>query len=176
MIRITGDLPDQAGLVIIGGGIVGAASAFFAARAGLDPLILESRPALATLTTQASTGAFRLQFDNQAEREMIRESVDIFLNFAEFTDQKEYRAGIIQQGYLWVTTRQTRAEYQRGLIARQHSWGQTDIELLDGDEVRSRFPYISPAVIQGRFRAGDGFLTPGPSRSARPWCRLSGGH
>ncbi len=160
MIRTTSDLPDQAGLVIIGGGIVGAASAFFAARAGLHPLILENRSALATLTTPASTGAFRLQFDNQAELEMIRESVDIFLNFAEFTDQKEYRAGIIQQGYLWVTTREARAEYQRELVARQHSWGQTDIELLDGDEVRSRFPYVSPAVIQGRFRAGDGFLDP----------------
>ncbi len=37
------DLPPSAEVVIIGGGIVGAATAFFAARAGLRPLILEAR-------------------------------------------------------------------------------------------------------------------------------------
>ncbi len=168
MIRITSDLPDQAGLVIIGGGIVGAASAFFAAQAGLDPLILENRSALATLTTPASTGAFRLQFDNQAELEMIRESVDMFLNFAEFTDQKEYRAGIIQQGYLWVTTRRARAEYQRALVARQHSWGQTDIEMLDGDEVRNRFPTSARPLSRVASGQGTDSSTPSPSRSASP--------
>lgn len=158
MIRTTRDLPDRAGLVIIGGGIVGAASALFASKAGLDPVILESRTALATLTTPASTGAFRLQFDNQPELELIRESVEIFLDFEEATGQKEYSAGVIEQGYLWLTTDESRADYQRELVARQHEWGQTDIELLDGEEVRERFPYVSPQVIQGRFRAGDGFL------------------
>ena len=158
MIRTSTDLPDRTGLVIVGGGIVGTASAFFASQAGLDPVILESRPALATLTTPASTGAFRLQFDNRPELELIRESVEIFLDFEEATGQKEYSAGVVQQGYLWVTTEESRAEYQRELVTRQHGWGQTDIELLDGDEVRERFSYVSPQVIQGRFRADDGFL------------------
>ena len=32
--------------------------------------------------------------------------------------------------------------------------------MLDGDEVRRRFPFVAPEVIQARFRAGDGFLDP----------------
>lgn len=150
--------PARAELVVIGGGVVGAATAWYAARAGLRPLIIESRPALCSLTTPASTGAFRLQFDNEEELTLVRESVDLFLHFKEATDQEEYDLDIQQQGYLWLTTSEARVGVQRRLVERQHGWGQTEIELLDGDEVRRRFPYVSANVLQARFRADDGFL------------------
>jgi sarcosine oxidase subunit beta len=154
------ELPRTADLVIIGGGVVGAATAFHAARAGLRPLLLERRPRLCTLTTPASTGAFRLQFDNQEELELVRESVELFLHFGEVTGQCTYDLDIRQQGYLWLTTTDEGVERQRRIVAAQHGWGQRDIELLDGDEVRGRFPYVSQNVLQARFRAGDGFLDP----------------
>ena len=44
-LRFTDALPRSADVVIIGGGIIGAATAFFAARAGLSAVILEKRPA-----------------------------------------------------------------------------------------------------------------------------------
>ena len=47
-----------------------------------------------------------------------------------------------------------------GLSSNSTDGGRHDIELLSGDEVRSRFPYIGPDVLQARFRAGDGFLDP----------------
>ncbi len=65
-----------------------------------------------------------------------------------------------RQGYLWATTSPERMDGQRRLVELQHSWGQTDIELLGGDEVRSRFPFVGPDVLQARFRGGDGFLDP----------------
>ena len=43
--------PRSADLVIIGAGVVGAATAFHAARAGLDCILLERRSLPATLTT-----------------------------------------------------------------------------------------------------------------------------
>jgi glycine/D-amino acid oxidase-like deaminating enzyme len=70
--------PATADLVVIGGGIIGCATAFFAARAGLDVVVLERRAALGTLTTPASTGAFRLQFDNPEEIALVREGVELF--------------------------------------------------------------------------------------------------
>jgi sarcosine oxidase, subunit beta len=45
-------------------------------------------------------------------------------------------------------------------VQKQHTWGQSDVEHLDGDEVRRRFPYVSPDVLAARYRAGDGFLDP----------------
>ena len=46
--------PRSADVVVIGGGIIGCATAFFAARAGLNVLVLERRAALGTLTTPVS--------------------------------------------------------------------------------------------------------------------------
>ena len=153
-------LPKSADLVVIGGGVVGAATAFFASRAGLRPLILEGRPALCTLTTPASTGAFRLQFDNHEELLLVRESVELFDNFPDITGQSIYDLRIRRQGYLWVTTDEQRAQRARGLVELQHSWGQTDIEYVTGDEAHARWPYLSRDVIGARWRAGDGFLDP----------------
>jgi sarcosine oxidase subunit beta len=154
------DPPRSAELVIIGGGIVGAATAFHASRAGLRPVLLERRTALCTLTTPASTGAFRLQFDNREELELVRESLDLLSNFSEVTGQTHYDPRMQRQGYLWCTTDAARAGWQRDLVLKQHTWGQSDIEHLDGDEVRRRFPYVSPDVVAARYREGDGFLDP----------------
>jgi len=160
MIRHVDEVPAGADLVVVGAGIVGAATAFFASRVGFDTVVLEARPGVATLTTPASTGAFRLQFDNRQEWELVRESVDIFERFAEVTGQDRHLPGIERHGYLFCTTDPARAAAQAALVERQHGWGQDDIELIDGDEVRHRFPYISPDVLSARFRAGDGFLDP----------------
>jgi sarcosine oxidase subunit beta len=159
-VRYLATPPRSAELVIVGGGVVGAATAFYASRAGLSPLLVEQRPALCTLTTPASTGAFRLQFDNLEELSLVRESVDLFLDFREATRQDEYDLDMRQQGYLFATTDPERATWQRRLVDEQHGWGQTDIEVLDGAEVRQRFPWVGENVVQARFRAGDGFLDP----------------
>ena len=156
----TDPLPSGAELVVIGAGVVGASTAFWAARAGMSAVVLEARPAAASLTTPASTGAFRLQFDNLEETELVRESVELILNFTEVTGQDSGPLAIRQPGYLWATTSDERAEEQRRLVALQHSWGQTDIETLTGREARRRFPYLSYEVVHARYRAGDGFVDP----------------
>jgi sarcosine oxidase, subunit beta len=145
------EVPRTAELVVIGGGVVGAATAFQVARNEIQPVIVEARGALCTLTTPKATGGFRLQFDNREELALVRESVELFLTFPEATGQREHDLGIRQQGYLWLTTEPDRVE-------RQRSWGLIDVEVLSPDDVRHRFPYVGPNVLQGRFRAADGFL------------------
>jgi sarcosine oxidase subunit beta len=157
-IRYLDGPPPTADLVIVGGGVVGAATAFHAKRAGIHPLIVEARPRLSTLTTPVAAGAFRLQFDDREELDLVRESAETFLNFEEVTRQSEYPLRVEQRGYLWLTTSQETAASQRALVGRLHAWGQTDVELLDGDRTRERFPWVSPDVVGSRFRAGDGFL------------------
>ena len=153
-------LPAGAELVVVGAGIVGASTAFWAARTGMSPVVVEALPVPAALTTPVATGAFRLQFDNPEETELVRESVDMILDFTGITGQDSRPLGVRQRGYIWATTSEERAGEQRRLVALQHSWGQTDIEILDGDEARRRFPYLSPRVVQARYRAGDGYVDP----------------
>ncbi|MGH2580147.1 MAG: NAD(P)/FAD-dependent oxidoreductase [Actinomycetota bacterium] len=150
--------PASAELAVIGGGVIGAATAFHAAQAGLKPLLVEARPALCTLTTPVAAGAFRLQFDDLEELTLVRESTELFLNFREVTRQDQYDLRVRQQGYLWLTTDERNAERQRALVSRLHEWGQGDVEVLTGDEVRRRFAYVDENVVQARWRGGDGFL------------------
>ncbi len=157
-VAMTNELPRTADLVVIGGGIVGAATAFFASRAGLRTVVVERRPALCTLTTPASTGAFRAQFDNPEEIAMVSESIALFEHFAEATGLPGYDLDLHQQGYLWLTTSIQTAARQQALVEQQHAWGLADVEWMDGDTARARFPYLSREVVGARFRAGDGWL------------------
>jgi sarcosine oxidase, subunit beta len=84
-VRYLDDAPRSADLVVVGGGVVGVAAAFFASRLGLDIVLVEARPRLATLTTPVAAGAFRLQFDDLEELELVRRSAELFLDFEEAT-------------------------------------------------------------------------------------------
>src|SRR5918997_5845624 len=100
-IRVADALPATADLVVVGGGVIGCATAFFAARAGLRAVVIERRPALGTLTTPASTGAFRLQFDNAEEIEIVREGVALFDAFGERTGLAGWDVDLRHGGYLF---------------------------------------------------------------------------
>ena len=60
---------------MIGGGIVGAATAFWLSRAGLDTVLLEMRADLGSLTSAQSIESFRLQFTEPAMSELAQESI-----------------------------------------------------------------------------------------------------
>jgi glycine/D-amino acid oxidase-like deaminating enzyme len=153
-------LPAGADLVIVGGGIVGAATAFHASQAGLHTLILERRGSLCSLTTAVAAGGFRLQQDDEEELALARESAVLFLHFAELTGQGDYDPGVQQQGYLWLARTDEVARRQRAIVKAQQSWGLADVDIMTGEEAVRWFPYLGPAVIQARFRAGDGLLDP----------------
>ncbi len=139
----------------MGGGIIGCATAYFARQARLHTVVIEKRPALATLTTPVATGAFRLQFDNPEEIELVAESVAFFDRLAERHD-----IGLVHQGYLFVSRSQSGARQLREHGERMQRWGVPDLELMDGETARSRFRYLAPEVTAARYRQQDGWLDP----------------
>jgi len=182
-IRHLTELPRTAELVIVGGGVMGAATALAARRAGLQPLVLEARPAPASATTAVATGAYRLQHDDPDELELARESVAAFRDFAAYTGQDRYGSGLVVNGRIHATCSEQGVAAQRALVARQAALGVTDVELLDGEEARARFGFLGPAVRQIRYRAGDGVLDPkqaslglleGAGAAVATRCRVTG--
>src|SRR5688572_26729527 len=159
-VRFADRPPPTADLVVIGGGLIGCATAFFAARAGLRVVVLERRAALGTLTTAASTGAFRLQFDNREEIDVVREGVALFDGFAERTWLDGWDLPLRHGGYLFCPLTEATLYRSRRLVERRRDWALTDVELLTGDEARSRWPYLSSEVLGARHRGADGWLDP----------------
>jgi len=154
-----GDLPRSADIVIIGGGIIGCATAFYATEAGFDTVVLERRDGLGTLTTAASEECFRAQFDEPENVRMVVESIAVFEDFADVVRIPGCDINIHQQGYLFLTAADEGPELLKKRVQHQHSIGLSDVEFLDGDEVRRRFPYVGPTVLGATFRAKDGWLS-----------------
>ncbi|MDX6524193.1 MAG: hypothetical protein QOI17_1706 [Gaiellales bacterium] len=158
--RRSSELPARAELVVIGSGIVGAATAFFASRAGMSVLLVERRRALCSLTTAVAAGGYRLQLEHREELELVGRTVQLIERFAEETGQTLHDPGMRRQGYLWLARTAEIAERQRELVERQRGWGVDGVELLSGDQTRERFPWVPPDVLQARFRQDDGLIEP----------------
>lgn len=145
--------------VVIGGGIVGTATAFWLSKAGIDTILVEARDGLSTLTTAASAECFRAQFTESALAPLAKESIEFFENFAERVGLPGYDIALHQQGYLFITDDPAMIPDLEKAVARQHELGVTDSEVLTGDQVLSRFPFISPKVVGATFRQRDGWLS-----------------
>ncbi len=151
--------PRTADAVVIGGGIVGVATAFWLWRAGLDTVLVEMRDGLSTLTTPESIESFRAQFTEPAMSELAVASIAMFENFADIVSISGYDISLRHQGYLFVTDDSEMTNDVRSAVEKHHKLGVTDSEFLTGDEARARFPYLSDSVVAATFRQRDGWLS-----------------
>jgi len=151
--------PRTADAVVIGGGIVGVATAFWLSRAGLNTVLVEMRDGLSTLTTPNSVECFRAQFTEPAMAELAVPSIEIYDNFADVIGVPDYDISIRHQGYLFVTDDPEMVDEVKAAVEKHHSLGVADSEFLTGDEAQARFPYLSESVAAGTFRQQDGWLS-----------------
>jgi sarcosine oxidase subunit beta len=151
--------PDTADAVVIGGGIVGVATAFWLSRAGLDTVLVEMRDGLSTLTTPESIESFRAQFTEPAMSELAVAGIEIFENLADVIGIPGYDIDLHHQGYLFVTDDADMVDEVEAAVETHHRLGVTDSEFLTGEEARRRFPYLSDTIVAGTFRQRDGWLS-----------------
>jgi sarcosine oxidase, subunit beta len=145
--------------VVIGGGIVGTATAFWLSKAGLDVVLVEMRDGLSTLTTPVSAECFRAQFTEPAMVALAKPSIEMFEHFDDVIGIPGYRISIKQQGYLFLTDSPESVTDLRENIELQHQLGVTDSEFLERNEILVRFPFVAPTVLAATFRQRDGWLS-----------------
>ncbi len=155
----TDNFPKTADVVVIGGGIVGVATAYWLSKAGLDTVLLEMRDGLSTLTTAMSLECFRTQFTEPAMAELALPSIDMFDNFADAIGIKDCDIAIKRQGYLFVTDDPEMPSKLQDAVNTHHSLGAKESEYLTSADLRKRFPYISPDMLAGTFSSRDGWLS-----------------
>ena len=150
---------DQSDAVVIGGGIVGTATAFWLSKTGLDVVLVEMRDGLSTLTTPASAECFRAQFTEPAMAALAKPSIEMFEHFDDVIGIPDYNISIKQQGYLFLTDNAETVDDLKENVAQQHKLGVTDSEFLEREEILKRFPFVSPSVLAATFRQRDGWLS-----------------
>ncbi len=154
------DTADRtADAVVIGGGIVGVATAFWLSKAGLNTILVEMRDGLSTLTTAASIESFRAQFTEPAMAALAKESIEVWENFAEVIGIAGYSINLRHGGYLFISDDENKFEEIKKTVEGYHAVGVSDSEFWTGEEVRNHYPWASPAIVAGAFRAKDGWFS-----------------
>ncbi len=148
-------LPDQADVVVIGGGIIGCSAAYFLAKRGLSVVLCE-KGRIAGEQSSRNWGFVRQQGRDPAELPLIIESLRIWRGLGR---EIEEDLGFHQGGILYlVDDEAAMAEYESWLEhAKQH---QLDSRLLSRDEVRALLPGANGSWIGGLYTASDGRAEP----------------
>ncbi len=156
--RTVQELPASADVIVIGGGIVGCATAFFLSKLGRDVLLLERSDSLASATTSVSAHAIRCQFAEPENIAQMNESLAIYEQFRDVIGDPAAQIDLIQNGYLFASTDEADLAAFADRVRRQQAAGVTELELLDGDEIQYRFPWMSEEIKIGTYRKSDGWI------------------
>ena len=152
------DLPKTAEFVVIGGGVMGASTAYHLAKAGAQNVVLLEKESFFGLgATRRCAGGVRYQFATEVNILLSQASLPMIENFeAEMGQAVDYRP----IGYLFVLTNEKDvATFERNVALQRRLGVQT--EWLTGDEVRARLPLMHfPDALAGTIHHKDGLADP----------------
>ncbi len=148
---------NSAEVVIIGGGIMGVATAHYLARRGVKDVILFEKDLISQGSTGLSVGGIRQQFSHPANIRLSQRSVGVFEHFLEeFGVDIGYR----KAGYLFIATKKETWREFLASAGTQRRLG-VPVETLNPEEIRIRWPYLRVSDIKGgTFCAEDGYADP----------------
>lgn len=156
-------MTEHVEVAIIGGGVMGAATAYFLAE---DPCfsgriaVLEKDPTFASGASSRSTSGFRQQFSTAVNIEMARFSAD-FITHADLhlsVDGQGAGVPVCEAGYLYLGgPRQAEAFAANNALQRAHG---VDVALLDPVELARRFPWLilDDVAVGSLGLGGEGWL------------------
>jgi len=148
----------KAGIVIIGGGIVGVATAYFLAKmGGKNIVIIEREAILGNGSTGKCAGGIRQQFSSEINIKLQMASVKLFEDFDSETGGK---ANFRQVGYLFLASTPKEVEVLKRNVVMQLAQG-LEVDELTPQEILDMVPWINiKGVSIGAFCQTDGIADP----------------
>jgi sarcosine oxidase subunit beta len=142
--------------VIIGGGIIGLASAYYLRQHDVAVTVLE-KSTIGSGSTDRANGGIRAQFSSPVSAALSKESIEVWERFeAEFDTDIEYR----QPGYLFLAREESTAEQFRENVHKQNELG-VESEFLRPTEAKEYCPELHTEKFVGAtYCATDGFADP----------------
>jgi sarcosine oxidase subunit beta len=152
-----GALPTDASTVIVGGGIVGTAAAFFLADRGEEDVILLERDALGSGTTKGGMGGIRHQFVDELDVRLSLMATEFWREFSSFTGSAhEFE----ERGYLFIADTAAGLAQLKEPLPLYERLG-VPVEILDREEIEDLVPGIrTDDLAGGRICARDGYGDP----------------
>ncbi|MGH2682458.1 MAG: NAD(P)/FAD-dependent oxidoreductase [Actinomycetota bacterium] len=157
-VRAADDLPRSADVVVVGGGVMGASTAYHLAQRGVrDVVLLEREPQLGAMSTGACAGGIRHQFASETN---IRLSIESIRMLERFPDQPGQDVGLRFTGYLFLLTDPADVDRFRANVALQHRLG-IETRWLGPEQLAGLLPLVNiDRVLGGTFYERDGLADP----------------
>ncbi len=151
-------LPSTADAVIIGGGVMGASSAYhLAARGAKNVVLLEKHEFLGAEATGKCAGGIRYQFSTEINVRLSLVSLPMLKEFEDLTGQN---IDLRWPGYLFLLDNEHDVAVFRHNVAMQNRLGIPSV-ILSTEEVGQRVPLLNlEGVLAGAWHAGDGLADP----------------
>lgn len=152
------NLAETADVVVVGGGVMGASTAYHLAKKGCqDVLLLERERFFGTQATGKCAGGIRYQFGTEINVQLSKLSLPMLHRFEEEIGQP---IDLNVCGYLFLLTQQEDVEVFRQNVEMQHG---LDVETawLEPSEIADLVPQIDrTGVLAGTFNPNDGLADP----------------
>jgi sarcosine oxidase subunit beta len=151
-------IPKTADIVIIGGGVMGASTAYhLALRGQKNILLLEKDACFGEEATGRCAGGVRFQFSTEIN---VRLSIESLPMLDRFKEEIRQDINFRKCGYLFVLTTPEDVKTFRASLEMQQRLG-VHTEWLEADEVRRRLPLMRfEDAMAGSFNPGDGLVDP----------------
>ena len=150
-------MSETAEVVIVGGGAMGAATAFHLARLGITDVVLLERDALASGSTSKSAGGIRAQFADELNVRIALRSLDEFERFEELTGVD---ISFRKYGYLFLLDNEADVTTFRAALDLQQSLGVPSRELSPAEAAELVPQLAVDDLVAATFCPGDGYATP----------------
>ena len=156
-------------MVIIGGGVTGASTAFHLTRGGVCNVVVVDKSVIASGGTGKSSACVRQHYSTAETCRMIRYSLEFFQHFAERVDGAS--CGFRHTGYLLGVDERMRVPMEAS-VALQRSVG-IDTRLVSPTEMRELEPRLrTDDLVTGCYEPASGYCNPvetaqGFARAAR---------
>ncbi len=151
------NLPDQADVVVIGGGIIGLSTAWHLCRRGFGSVVVLERDRIASGTTWHAAGLI----GSVRPSETLHKLIHRIYGFVEAVEEDSgLETGFRRVGSLWIADDADRWSEIRRLHDQTRVWGP-ESHLISPREIQDAFPLIdTDGLLGGMFAPGEGWISP----------------
>ncbi len=148
-------MPEKADVVIVGGGVMGCGMAYYLAKEGLKPVVIEKAD-IGGEASGSNGGGVRQSARNLKEMPLAMESIRMY---GELHEELGMDVQYVRQGNLRLCTTEEEVATMRQSVENQRAVG-LELEMLDRRQIVDLNPHIGEQVIGASFCPTDGHVNP----------------
>ena len=155
--KMSNPLPSHAKVVIIGGGVIGCATAYHLTKMGIKDVVVLERKELTCGTTWAAAG---LVVQLRGTPEMVRMTRHGYELYQEIEKDTRQPTGFVKSGTINIATNEHRIHELEMLESLAISFG-VENRPIDMDELKERWPLINTEdILSAYYMPNDGIVNP----------------